>query len=339
MNDLKIKVETDIIRNINCVKDEEFESSYAEEEEEEEENDNHHDRYGVDPGGGGGGGDEADEEEEEEMNRNHINGKSEDEDQEIEDNLHDNDGDNESAVDVDQNNNNDDDDDEDHNDINNRQQQQQMNLVKPCETTSAVKFEDNSPSTCSSTVSDQKNVRRRYAKPNAAAISTLQPATSSASAFGDLSVETKFKSLPLVTPLSVSSTSSSINSKDISSSNGGLMSKKPTTASLNQLGGEFINGRPLPAETRERIVQLANQGVRPCEISRKLQVSHGCVSKILKRYRLFQTTSPGLIGGSKPKVATPNVVKKIREYKRLNPQIFAWEIRKKLAFYSLFLSN
>lgn len=122
------------------------------------------------------------------------------------------------------------------------------------------------------------------------------------------------------------------SSSSSSSTNGKSAQKKANntaTASLNQLGGEFINGRPLPAETRERIVQLADQGVRPCEISRKLQVSHGCVSKILKRYRLFKTTSPGLIGGSKPKVATPNVVKKIKEYKRLNPQIFAWEIRKK----------
>jgi len=99
---------------------------------------------------------------------------------------------------------------------------------------------------------------------------------------------------------------------------------------MNQLGGEFINGRPLPTDTRERIVELAESGVRPCEISRQLQVSHGCVSKILKRYRLFGTTHPGLIGGSKPKVATPDVVRRIREYKGNNPQIFAWQIRESL---------
>ena len=48
------------------------------------------------------------------------------------------------------------------------------------------------------------------------------------------------------------------------------------------------------------------------------------------RYRLFGTTNPGLIGGSKPKVATPDVVRRIREYKGNNPQIFAWQIRESL---------
>lgn len=52
---------------------------------------------------------------------------------------------------------------------------------------------------------------------------------------------------------------------------------------INQLGGVFVNGRPLPNQVRQQIVQLANQNVRPCDISRQLRVSHGCVSKILGR--------------------------------------------------------
>lgn len=52
---------------------------------------------------------------------------------------------------------------------------------------------------------------------------------------------------------------------------------------VNQLGGSFVNGRPLPDEIRQRIVEMAHSNIRPCDISRRLRVSHGCVSKILCR--------------------------------------------------------
>ncbi|EEC01269.1 paired box protein pax2.1, putative [Ixodes scapularis] len=74
-------------------------------------------------------------------------------------------------------------------------------------------------------------------------------------------------------------------------------------AGINQLGGVFVNGRPLPDYIRRRIVELALMGVRPCDISRQLLVSHGCVSKILTRFYETGSIKPGSIGGSKPKVA------------------------------------
>nr|XP_061797753.1 paired box protein Pax-3-like isoform X5 [Nerophis lumbriciformis] len=100
---------------------------------------------------------------------------------------------------------------------------------------------------------------------------------------------------------------------------------------VNQLGGVFINGRPLPNHIRHKIVEMAHHGIRPCVISRQLRVSHGCVSKILCRYQETGSIRPGAIGGSKPKqMTTPDVEKRIEECKRENPGMFSWEIRDKL---------
>lgn len=66
-------------------------------------------------------------------------------------------------------------------------------------------------------------------------------------------------------------------------------------AGINQLGGIFINGRPLPLSVRQRIIELALSSVRPCDISRELKVSHGCVSKILTRFYHTGSIKPGNI--------------------------------------------
>ncbi|XP_044590874.1 segmentation protein paired-like isoform X3 [Cotesia glomerata] len=92
----------------------------------------------------------------------------------------------------------------------------------------------------------------------------------------------------------------------------------PGQGRYNQLGGVFINGRPLPTHIRLKIVQLAAAGIRPCSISRQLRVSHGCVSKILNRYQETGSIRPGVIGGSKPRVATPEIEARVEEYKPLS---------------------
>ena len=52
---------------------------------------------------------------------------------------------------------------------------------------------------------------------------------------------------------------------------------------------------------------------------------------VLSRYRSTGDIQPGQIGGSKPKVTTPDVIERVKEYKRSSPHMFAWEIRKRWA--------
>lgn len=66
-----------------------------------------------------------------------------------------------------------------------------------------------------------------------------------------------------------------------------------------------------------------------------LYLIHKCIACLFHFptiHRYYETGSfkAGVIGGSKPKVATPPVVDAIANYKRENPTMFAWEIRDRL---------
>ncbi|CBY30607.1 unnamed protein product [Oikopleura dioica] len=101
------------------------------------------------------------------------------------------------------------------------------------------------------------------------------------------------------------------------------------SAKLNQLGGAFVNGRPLSLETREKIVQMSQMGVRACIISRDLRVSHGCVSKILTRFNKTGEIKPGASGGSKRRSSVSNenecLIVELRQQ-----FAYAWELREEM---------
>ncbi|CAG0919026.1 unnamed protein product [Notodromas monacha] len=90
-------------------------------------------------------------------------------------------------------------------------------------------------------------------------------------------------------------------------------------AGVNQLGGVFVNGRPLPDCIRRRIVELALHGVRPCDISRQLLVSHGCVSKILTRFYETGSIKPGSNSGAKAKTLSQLLPPEIRHQLATDP--------------------
>ncbi|KAM3719132.1 Paired box protein [Dirofilaria immitis] len=97
---------------------------------------------------------------------------------------------------------------------------------------------------------------------------------------------------------------------------------------INQLGGVFINGRPLPQHIRIKIIEMASHGIKPCHISRQLRVSHGAVSKILNRYVETGSVSPGQIGGNpRSRLAIQAVEKHILALKAKCPSLCASELR------------
>ena len=62
----------------------------------------------------------------------------------------------------------------------------------------------------------------------------------------------------------------------------------------------------------------------------ELQARYAALYAERGRVGPHQGRVPGMVGGSKPKVATPPVVERIEGYKKENPTIFAWEIRERL---------
>jgi len=99
---------------------------------------------------------------------------------------------------------------------------------------------------------------------------------------------------------------------------------------LNQLGGAYVNGKPLPKEIRHEIISLALQGLRPCDISRRLRITHGCISKLLSKYRKTGSIQPGGEGVGRPRVITPLIAQRIEQLAKQQPGLYSWEIRDRL---------
>ncbi|XP_045605133.1 uncharacterized protein [Procambarus clarkii] len=108
----------------------------------------------------------------------------------------------------------------------------------------------------------------------------------------------------------------------------------------------YSPARPLVLQPQSAVVSAASGGATPMEGIRYPPPTAAAAAAAARHYDLAQHVlsqhtaamakllgtirPPGMIGGSKPKVATPQVVNKIEQYKRENPTIFAWEIREKL---------
>lgn len=91
----------------------------------------------------------------------------------------------------------------------------------------------------------------------------------------------------------------------------------------------YNSGKPLSLELRSRIINLSCLGLRQCEISRRLKVTHGCISKLLSKYQETGNLDPSQNTG-RPRVITADIERKIDQYRREDPGAFCWELREYL---------
>uniref|UniRef100_A0AAZ3SI30 Paired box protein Pax-6 n=1 Tax=Oncorhynchus tshawytscha TaxID=74940 RepID=A0AAZ3SI30_ONCTS len=101
---------------------------------------------------------------------------------------------------------------------------------------------------------------------------------------------------------------------------------------VNQLGGVFVNGRPLPDTTRQKIVELAHSGARPCDISRILQTHDDSKVQVLENENvslsLFDVSSINRVlrnlASEKQQMGADGMYDKLR---MLNGQTGTWGTR------------
>uniref|UniRef100_A0A7I4Z2Y3 Paired domain-containing protein n=1 Tax=Haemonchus contortus TaxID=6289 RepID=A0A7I4Z2Y3_HAECO len=95
----------------------------------------------------------------------------------------------------------------------------------------------------------------------------------------------------------------------------------------NQLGRTYSPGLPLSMCEREEIVKLFQAGWKICDISKRLCVTHSCVSKILNRYR--QTGSVRPKDAKEGRTESP-LVTAVRDYRTRLGMSRQGEIREQL---------
>ncbi|CEF62748.1 Paired domain and Homeodomain-like and Winged helix-turn-helix DNA-binding domain-containing protein [Strongyloides ratti] len=109
-----------------------------------------------------------------------------------------------------------------------------------------------------------------------------------------------------------SSSSSSSTSTTTTTTNCTPPSNQGRSSGTNQLGRTYSPGLPLSMGEREQIVALYQNGWKICDISKKLCVTHSCVSKILNRFRLTGSVRPK--DAKEGRVESPLVIA-IRDYR------------------------